>query len=187
MLLFMNSPRPNPQGSWFRKRALAWMLLPALWAYCLTAQAQLRDEDPDWVEMQTPTPPAYDFQRQIGFDIPNASRELKWGVDPKTITVGSDGVTRYVVFATSSSGSTNVFYEGIHCSRGEVKTYARVNLAGQWDLMEPATWKGLNSGLPSRHALTLARTVFCDISVVRTDMDEIVKLLKSGPVPLRRQ
>jgi hypothetical protein len=170
---------------WGRTLALAFM--PGLLAVCLTTQAQLRDEDPDWVELQTLTPPAYELDRQISFEIPQASRELKWGVDPKTISVGSDGVIRYVVMATSSSGSTNVFFEGINCARGEVKTYARVNQSGQWHLMEHAQWKGLNSGLPSRHALTLARTAFCDIAVVRTDLGEIVRLLKTGPVPVRNK
>ena len=174
-------------GEMFPRNSFTWVLVPVLMAGCLTAQAQLRDEDPDWVELQMPPPPAYDLQRQISFEIPQSSGELKWGVDPKTISVGSDGVSRYVVIATSTSGSTNVFFEGINCSRGEVKTYARVNQAGQWDLMEPTRWKGLNSGLPSRHALTLARTVFCDNSVVRTNMDDLVRLLKSGPVPVRRQ
>ncbi len=162
-----------------------WVTVFGLLLAMAPAQAQLRDADPDWEELQAPPPPVYDLGRQVSFEILHASNELKWGIDPKTITVSSDGVTRYVVMATSRSGSTNVFFEAINCLRGEVKTYARVNQAGQWTLMEPAQWKGLNSGLPSRHALALARTAFCEGAVARTDVDDMVRRLKTGPGAVR--
>lgn len=182
LLLTLHQSPPQQTGmTLLRKWATVFGLLLAM----APAQAQLRDADPDWEELQAPPPPVYDLGRQIAFEILHASNELKWGVDPKTISVGSDGVTRYVVMATSSSGSTNVFFEAINCLRGEVKTYARVNQAGQWSMMEPAPWKGLNSGLPSRHALALARTAFCDGTTARTDVDEMVRRLKTGPGAVR--
>lgn len=149
------------------------------------AHAQLRDADPDWEELQAPPPPSYDLGRQVFFDILNAGTEMRWSLDPKTISVGSDGITRYVVMATSGGGVTHVFFEAINCLRGEVKTYARINQAGQWLILDSAQWKDLNGGLLSRHALALARTALCEGATPRTDVDEMVRRLKTGPSPIR--
>lgn len=160
---------------------LAGMLL------CTTAAtAQLRDLDPDWKEIQVPPPPAFQLSQQVPFDILNGSKELRWGLLPTTLSFGADGVIRYVVAATSGSGVANVFYEGINCVRGEVKTYARLGHSGQWSFDEAGEWRGLNSGLPSRHALALARTALCDSNTPRSDVQDILRRLKSGPEGVRR-
>jgi hypothetical protein len=165
-----------------------FMVLVAL--ACLSAAgpslAQLRDLDPDWVELEAPAPPLFEIKRLVPFELTRSGSELRWGLDPTTLSFASDGVTRYVVVATSPSGTRNALYEAINCSRGEVKTYARTGQSGQWNLVSDAQWRGLNSGLPSLHALSLARQAFCDANVQRTDINEIVQLLNKRPATIGR-
>ena len=59
--------------------------------------------DPDWKEIEAPAPPALRTQGLIPLDIPGAS--LRFGVDPASISVGGDDVVRYVVVATSRTGT----------------------------------------------------------------------------------
>ena len=86
--------------------------------------AQLAADDPDWKEVDAPAPPEFDLKRLVAVDVP-VGGELKFGVDPATITIGKDWVVRYVLVASSRSGNFNAMYEAIRCATGEYKTYAR--------------------------------------------------------------
>ena len=96
------------------------------------SRAQLAD-DPDWKESAALPPPAFDFGKLIPFT-GAVSSPLVYGVDPASIRISKeDGVVRYVLVATGSSGARNVIYEGIRCATGEFKTYARYSSDGRWN------------------------------------------------------
>jgi hypothetical protein len=102
-------------------------------AMCLTlllcsrlATAQLLPDSPDWRESEVPPPPAFDVKRLIRVPGPDGS-SLKYGIDPATLSVTPEGVVRYVIVASSADGGQNVMYEGIRCSAGQHRVYARHN------------------------------------------------------------
>lgn len=142
----------------------------------LSATAQTA-ADPDWKESQLPSPPAFDVKRLIPIDMPKYV-SLKFGVDPATLSISPDGVVRYVVVATSPTGSINAMYEGIRCSKGEVKTFARHPSNGKWATVEEPQWQALDGNLPSKHALALARQGLCEgRSVAARSVPDMVKAL----------
>jgi hypothetical protein len=100
-----------------------WLAVPLV-ALTLPATAQLAAQDPDWKELDAPPPPAFELSRLLPFEV-SAGSTLKFGIDPATLQLGSDGILRYVVVARSSTGTVNAMYEGLRCSTGEVRTYAR--------------------------------------------------------------
>ncbi len=155
---------------------LAFLALPAF------AQ-RLTDLDPDWKESDAPPPPAFNKDALVPVDMPRHVT-LKFGVDPKTLAITSDGIVRYVMVATNSTGSVNAFYEGIRCQTGEVKTYARFSASGQWSPVKNPEWAPLNANQGSRHALALARQGAChDRSTTAASVQEIVTRLRD-PRPL---
>lgn len=125
------------------------------------AQAQLSTPDPDWKELDAPMPSALRLDRLIRVDIPEST--LRFGVDPASVALTSDGVVRYVVVATSDSdsGAVNAFYEGIRCSTGETRLYARHNPDSGWVLVKDSLWRSLHETRPSRHSLAIARNGAC--------------------------
>jgi hypothetical protein len=149
------------------------------------AMAQLVELDPDWKEVDVPPPPAFNRDRLVPVDMP-PHITLKLGIDPATLTISSDSVVRYVMVATSGSGSVNAMYEGIRCMTGEVKVYARYSSSGQWKPVDNAQWRPLNDNQPSKHALAFARQGACD-GVAPTSMSPtvIIQKLKSPPAQLR--
>ncbi|MES2936421.1 MAG: CNP1-like family protein [Pseudomonadota bacterium] len=124
-----------------------------------TCFAQLTDADPDWKEQEAPPPPALKTERLIGLEVPGSL--LNFGVDPDSVAVGSDGVVRYVVVARSSSGVTNAMYEGLRCSTGEWKVYARHNPDAGWKQVKESEWKPISGNSQARHSLVIARTGAC--------------------------
>jgi hypothetical protein len=138
-----------------RRSRLAWALVLASAA----AFAQVAPEDPDWREAEAPPPPALKLGGLIPLEMPRSS--LRFGVDPASVSVGSDGVVRYVVVATSATGAVNALYEGLRCNSAEFKVYARHSGSGGWTLAKDSTWRPLHNAQNSSHSLQVARTAAC--------------------------
>lgn len=125
------------------------------------AWSQTPADAQEWVEAETPPPPVYSKDKLIPIEMPPYVT-LKVGIDSQTVAVGADGVVRYVVVMRNASGSVNVAYEGILCTNGEVKTYARVSASGSWIMLDKAQWRPMTDNLPSRHAYAIAQQGACD-------------------------
>ena len=134
-------------------------MLAALALCACAAHAQLAPQNPDWRETQAPPPPELKLEGLIPLDIPGSS--LRFGVAPASVTVDRDGIVRYVVVASSTSGAVNAIYEGIRCSTGEFKVYARHNPDSGWTPAQDPAWRPLHAQPMSRHSLLIARTGAC--------------------------
>lgn len=152
---------------------LRWLML-ALWAGVTSAQTP--PPLPEWVEEKPPTPPAFATDQLIPIDMPSYV-SVEVGVDPATLTVGTDGVVRYVVVMRNASGFHTAAYEGLRCTTDEVKIYARFSTAGQWVAVKEPEWKSITSNLPSKHAFVIARQGACDTHL-SSPRDETIRRLK---------
>ena len=123
------------------------------------AYAQAPADDPDWREVEAPPAPAVKVQGLIPLDMPRSA--LRFGVEPTSITIGEDGVVRYVVVATSDTGVVNAIYEGIRCGKGDYKVYARHNPDRGWTVNKGSEWRSLFEPSASRHSLQIARNGAC--------------------------
>lgn len=132
-----------------------------LLALATGASAQFQfQSDPDWREDEAPAPPALRTERLIELDFGRAGA-MRFGIDPQSVTVGNDGVVRYVVIARGPSGTVNASYEGIRCGPAEVKVYARHNPDSGWVPARQAEWRPLHETQNSRHSLYIARNGAC--------------------------
>ena len=157
----------------FRSLVVAGML-----GLSLTAWAQFNPDAMDWKEGEVPLPPAFDVGKLLVFDVSTGS-SLVYGVDPATLRIGKDGIVRFVMVATSRTGARNVMYEGIRCSSGEFKTYARYSAEGVWRPVDNPEWRSMFGNMPSRHAVQFARTAACSNSAPTSSVEEIVRRLKT--------
>jgi hypothetical protein len=159
----------------------------ALLALCLAgaalAQAQILG-DSNWQEGPVPAPPDFDVERLLRFEV-NASSSLVYAIDPQTLSISAaDRVVRYVVVATSPSGVRNVFYEGIRCPTGQVKTYAR-HSQGRWHMSSDPQWQDM-ALRPSRHAWQLARQGACDSGGTPSQVQDVLRALRQNTVQMAR-
>ncbi|MES2975843.1 MAG: CNP1-like family protein [Pseudomonadota bacterium] len=155
-------------------RILACALAAA--AFGAAAQGKI-PEAVEWKESEAPPPPAFNASRLIPFEV-SAGSGLKFGVDPSTLSIGKDGVLRYVVVAQSASGTINAMYEGIRCTTGEYKTYARYNPSGGWNRATDPKWEDMRTSQKSRHAYQMARQGGCPDGGVPVRLDEVLRELR---------
>lgn len=156
------------------------ILLALTFSLAGSAWAQNLVDNPDWKESEVPPPPAFDFGKLVTFEVSRGS-SLVYGVDPASVSISrADSLVRYVMVATSPSGARNVMYEGLRCSTGEVKTYARYFPDGHWQPVANAEWRSVFDGMPSRHALRFARAGACYGAAPQSTVREIVDRLKNS-------
>lgn len=107
---------------------------------------------------QLPAPPAADNLLRF-YASPTTGQSF--GIDAKSLTVDPDGVIRYTMVSTSSSGAKNISYEGIRCRSHEKKLYALGHEDGTWALARNTGWEPIAAkGANLQHA-TLADYYFC--------------------------
>ena len=143
------------------------------------ASAQLNPADPDWKEVEAPRPPALRTSGLVDLEVPGGS-SLRFGIDPDSVAIGPDRVVRYVVVATSASGTVNAIYEGLRCNTGEVKVYARHNPDSGWVPARNSEWRPVHATANSRYSLQVARNGACMGHGPNGNAAQIVRDLRSG-------
>ncbi len=146
-----------------------------------TAQAQtILPDNPDWAEAEAPPPPALNLDKLLTVDVdPRGS--LRYGVDASSLSIGKDGVVRYVMVA-QSSGAMTAMYEGLRCTTAEYKVYARYN-NGQWTPVASPEWRSVRASSRIQHPLAFARQGGCDNKAQPTTVREIIQRLRSTGLP----
>ncbi|GAB4401906.1 MAG: hypothetical protein OHK0048_19200 [Rhodoferax sp.] len=131
----------------------------------------------DWVEQAPPAPPTYSAERVVPLEMP-PHMSVKAGIDPDSVSLGSDGVVRYVVVLRNASGGQSAWFEGLRCATLEVKTYARAEPGKPWVGVAQPTWRSIKGG-GQPQALMFARQGACDeAGVVRDSVDSILRALR---------
>ena len=161
---------------------LAFSLLGAA-AHSANAQTSYTDEKV-WTEAAAAPPATFSTELLIPFEVMKASA-LTYGIDPNTLTVGEDGVVRYVMVARSSSGALNVLYQGIRCTTAETKTYGRFSDQGKWNASPDSPWQELSFRGNTRPAMILARQGVCEGRTVTGNAQKILATLKSDRNQIR--
>ena len=111
------------------------------------------------------------------------SSPLVYGVDPASFSISkTDGIVRYVVVATTPAGAKNVIYEGLRCSTGEVRTYARAKPDGSWVTVANSEWKSAYDISLPRHSLRFAKAAACQQAAPVSSVRELIRKLKNPSV-----
>ena len=161
-----------------RKR-LACFCAAALLAACAAPkppnqfEQDFDDQTKTWQEVQSALPPAPRDADLIAFNVSGAS-QYRFAIDGYTLTIGSDGVYRYVLVATSPQGSRNVTYEGIRCETGEKKLYATGQPDGTWVRSRSAAWTPIEEVGNNRQQAALMKEYFCLQSYPTRSVREIL-------------
>ena len=87
---------------------------------------------------------------------------FKFAIDPDSIRLDPDGVTRYVLVITSPSGGQQVNFEGIRCETFQFALYATLNTNSIWQANQRKTWTDIKNNEANRYHGALAQGAFCN-------------------------
>ena len=169
---------------------LCVVLVCALAALPADAQILNRDTEEmlnerDWREGAVGLPEFPQAERLVEFNV-SAVTSFRFFIDAKTLTVGDDGVIRYVLVARSPSGAQNVWFEGIRCKTGELKQYAIGRNDASWAERRGAAWVPIDPKTVNRQHQALRRQYFCPQGLPITSAAEGVDALRRGGHPQAR-
>jgi hypothetical protein len=145
---------------------------------------QSDEEDKPWQEQEV-EPPAFPKPENLREFYVSAVATNKYLIDGSTLSVGADGVVRYVLVVQTSGGATNVSFEGINCKEGSWKHYATGRSDGTW-MKSRATrieWRPIENKPVNRHHAALSRDLFCPIGNAIKTADEGRNALRLGKHP----
>lgn len=168
------------------RRYLALAVLGLLVPAVTCAQLRFRDlDDPDapaWAE-EVVQPPAFPRDANLREFYVSELTTHKFFIDASTLSVGQDGVVRYVLVVRTGGGSTNVTFEGIRCETREFKTYATGHRDGTWAIARRSEWRRIENKPANRQHAALSRNLFCPSGISIRTPAEGQEALRLGKHP----
>jgi hypothetical protein len=160
----------------------AHWLLAALLALPLSGRAE--DRDPDGEQRPAAEPevelPAFPRSENLLPFTVSATTNNQFLIDSSSLSIGSDGVTRYTLVIVSPSGARNVSYEGMKCATGERRLYALGRTDETWARARNDRWARITNSTLNRHHAALFSEYFCPITVVQQTPEQMIDTLRRG-------
>ena len=145
----------------------------------------LDEDEKPWKELKVQTPPYPKPENLVRLKT-EAATSHEFYIDTSSITVGEDGVVRYVVLARTAGGATNVSFEGMRCETREQKLYAIGHSDHTWVPARNTKWQRVVLRDLTPHHNTLYHDYFCPQRTRPTAPRQAIDALKRG-VGLRPQ
>jgi len=145
-------------------RRVLWFFLFALLIQMQNASADPEEiynfEETPWKESALALPVYPQASNLMEFYV-GPTEHNRFLVDGSTISVGGDGVIRYVVVIKTSGGASNVSFEGIRCTTHEFKVYALGGPDWQWTKIAAPKWQVIENKLINQYRAILNRDLLC--------------------------
>lgn len=162
--------------------SLRCVLLFAMgWAASGFALADFEDdyESKQWQEIAVQLPVAPKSESLQSFYV-SPTTDNRFLIDTATLTVGVDGVVRYVLVVETEGGARNVTFEGMRCVSRERRTYATGRRDGAWSKSRNNDWSRIQDVPTNRQHAALFMEYFCPEGTIVRDVSEAVRALRQG-------
>lgn len=171
----------------FHLHSVIGALLVVSFVGAVHAQADETDESEpaaaDEKEIAVEFPPYPDADSLLAFDAGAASGN-RFMIDRTSISIGPDGVIRYVLVIRSPSGVDNVRFEGMRCETLERRLYATGRDDRTWSKSRNDKWMRITSSTLSLPHMALAHLYLCDNRIpIRSAREAIEAIRRGGPPP----
>lgn len=136
-----------------------------------------------WKELEVELPAAPVESNLQSFYV-SAAASNQFFIDMATLTVGADGVVRYVLVILTPGGARNVTFEGMRCETREWRVYASGRADGTWSKSRRNDWSRIRDEYVNRYHAALFLDYFCSGGIVVNGVDEARSALRRTSVPV---
>jgi len=140
-------------------------------------EEDFEDLEKPWKEVAVQLPAAPLAENLLPFYV-SATATQTFAIDTKSLTLGADGVIRYTLVTSSTSGAKNISYAGIRCSSFEKKLYAFGHADGSWSRSRSDKWEPIRSNAANRQHAALAQDYFCQGLTVAGNAEQMVARIR---------
>ncbi len=165
------------------------LLVLVLTMFSSVTRAADPDEDytaSSWQELPMTLPPAPQEESLQSFYV-SATTTHRFAVDGATLSVGEDGVVRYVLVVEAGGGARNVTFEGMRCETRQRRVYATGRRDGSWSKARNSDWVRIQDVAANRHHAALFLEYFCPGGVIVRSPQVALDLLRRGGFPMGRE
>ena len=143
------------------------------------------EEEEPWRELKDVETPAFPLQENLREFYVGAATANTYFIDASTLSVGSDGIVRYVLVVRTAGGATNVSFEGINCKERTWKHYATGRSDRSWVKSHAPRieWRPIENKPINRHHAALSRDLFCPAGNAINTAEEGRNALRLGQHP----
>ena len=154
---------------------------------CAAATAAADDDPyykapPKWSESEITWPAFPKPENLIEFYV-SATTRNHFFIDGSSLSVGADGVVRYVLVVKTAGGATDISFEGIRCSSGEYRLYAIGRSNDTWAKTRVVDWRPIENKTVNRYHAALYGDYFCPDHTSIVDAVEGKDALRRGRHP----
>lgn len=170
-------------------RLFALLLLVLQGAFFCTfalAEEEGDEELKPWQEIEVPFPPPPLPGNRLPLYV-SAATANKFYIDGASLSVGADGVIRYVMIVEAPGGGRNVTFEGMRCEARGRRIYASGRLDGTWSKARKSEWVRIQDAYANRQHAALFLEYFCPNGVsVRSAAEARDALVRGGHPDIKR-
>lgn len=168
-----------------RNRVILLAALVSFFATSVRAEFDEEYETRPWQEVEVTLPKAPDAAGMLPFFV-SAASDNRYFIDGASLTVGADGVVRYVLLVETGGGARNITFEGMRCETRERRIYASGRRDGSWSRSRNNAWERIQDNALNRQHAALFLEYFCPGGVIVRDADEAREALRRGVHPLNK-
>jgi hypothetical protein len=104
----------------------------------------------------------------------------RYFIDSQSLSIGTDGIVRYVVVIRAAGGAVNVSFEGQRCARAQKRLFAVGRQGNQWITAKHSDWLPIDFSISTEYQAVLYRTALCPHKVPARSRQEAVRALTTG-------
>lgn len=175
---FLPKASRRTQGALIILAALATFGAAAQEKWWSSWDADFDEDKKPWKEIEARIP-AYPRPENLLPFAPADYSPHRFFVDAQSLSMGEDGVMRYVLVVKTAGGVTNVTFEGMRCSTREQKYYAVGQPQGSWAKAKNARWRTIRKGDTGQHG-ALYDGYFCSDPELPTTPKRVIWQFKYG-------
>lgn len=143
-------------------------------------------ESKQWQEIEVHLPAAPNDATLQAFYV-SAASDNQFLIDLATLSVGQDGVIRYVLLVLTPEGGRNVTFEGMRCETRQHRIYASGRRDGSWSRSRNNAWSRIQEAYANRQHAALFVDYFCPGGAIVQDAAEAKQALQRGSHPYNRR
>ena len=167
-------------------RRFAPLLLALLISGVASADSEEGGELKQWQEAEVQLPAAPRSETLQPFYV-SAVSDNQFMIDLATLSIGTDGVIRYVLLIITPGGGRNVTFEGMRCETREHRMYASGRQDGSWSRSRNNDWSRIREVYANRHHATLFMEYFCPSGISVASVAEAKNALQRGEHPSNKR